>query len=133
MALRLYKFAYDNEKLSRLLEFSLSAMVADDLVHFVWPGRVCNLELLFSERGFGHEVGLDIDFLPADKASPVELVLICYGDGAPHYAEAALFTIEEFESSLYHQLIDQSSSDPDQRDRATQLIKKLDLDKYGAR
>lgn len=131
MAIKQFRFAYDNEKLAWLLDFSISAMVIDDLERFDWPGRVSNLEHLFKGRGFGHELSIDFDFLPSNTELPVEFVLICYRDFKPGDEEAALFSIQEFESELFDQLLNRSVDDAAKRVRALEIIRRLQIEKHG--
>lgn len=130
MAMKTYKYAYDNEKLDWLLNFALSVVVSDDLERFDWPGRNLMLETLFTERGVGHEICIEFDFLPHGKGLPVDFVVVSYRDCEPGDEEAALYTYDEFAQGLYAELMKQSESDPERREKANKLIQKFELEKY---
>lgn len=132
MAMKTYKYAYENEKLDQLLNFSLSIVVSDDLHFFEMPGMNLVLDLLFRNRSAGHQACVEFDFLPTGKNLPVDFVVVCYRDCEPGDEEAALYTYDEFGKGLYDELMRQSENDPTRREKASKLIQKFELGKYAS-
>lgn len=130
MAVKTYKYAYDNEKLDWLLNFALSIVVSDDLNFYEMPGMVLVLDILFRDRAAGHQACVEFDFLPPGKGLPVDFVVVSYRDCEPGDEEAALYTYDEFAQGLYSELLKQSGSDPARREKASKLIQKFELEKY---
>ncbi|WP_285412810.1 hypothetical protein [Variovorax sp. efr-133-TYG-130] len=133
MAMNKFRFACDSKKLEDLLGFALSVIVRDDLDRFDMPGIALNLDVLYAERGVGHEVCIEIDFLPSlktGKALPIDFVVISYRDCNPGEEDAGLYAYGEFARGLNEELLKQSEGDAVLRERALRLIEKYDLKKY---
>lgn len=131
MALNVFKFANTNEKLNALLSYALTGIVRSNLDRLDMPGMTPSLDLLYTHRGLGYEDEVEFYFLPHGngvKDAPVDFVVI--SDLMFNPGEAGLYAYSEFARGLYAELMVQSEGSEVRREKAADLVRRYDLQKY---